>query len=94
MVTVRFKPDEHQQLVDAAASTGLSYSDLIRQTAACIVIEARPPKIHADTLAELGRWGNNLNQLAKIANKTGQIELELLKEISAACRQIADRVAK
>lgn len=94
MVTVRFTEDEHRQLVDQSSSTGLSCSDLIRQTAASIRIESRPPKIHADTLAELGRIGNNLNQLAKIANASGGIGVDTLKEIAASCREIAEKVSR
>lgn len=90
MVTVRFCADEHAQLVAASKKSGESISDLIRKTAAGIVIQERTPAINDDLLVELSKQGNNLNQIARAINsgvyKTEHAPgiLESLRSISAS----------
>ncbi len=91
-VTVRFTPFEHQQLMQAAAETGRSASDLIRETAAGITIHARPPAINHELLKELAAWGNNLNQIThKINSGNTPSTLEIMRAIED-CHQALDMI--
>lgn len=63
IVTVRFAPDEHAELMAAASQHSLSASQMLRASLgyACIP----PPKTDAATAAQLGRIGGNLWQLIR-----------------------------
>ncbi len=55
---------------------------------------ARPRRIEEKAVYQLGKIGNNLNQLAKVANATGQIRQvqsleQALKELLNAVRVLA-----
>lgn len=75
-------PAERQQLETAAAREGKALSDYVRQLClrrggkAPVVAGARrnpEAKLLAD---ELRAIGNNINQLARVANQTGEIRRE------------------
>ena len=60
---------------DKAHATGLTMSELIRRNSLLRPLPRRLSKIGLHTYVELGRIGNNLNQLTKAVNiaiKTGQ----------------------
>lgn len=79
-VRVRFSPLEKSQLVTIAKSRGLSMSDLLRTTAlntAPLFRKASPERAaFIKGLAELGKIGSNINQIARTLNtqaKTGSV---------------------
>lgn len=81
-VTVQLAPTERQWLEAAAAREGKALSDYVRQL--CLRRGGRPPAVagtrrnpDAKALAdELRAIGNNINQLARVANQTGEIRRE------------------
>ncbi|AXS79831.1 plasmid mobilization relaxosome protein MobC [Dechloromonas sp. HYN0024] len=90
-VTVRFTEYEHDQLMQAVHETGMTASDLIRQTAAGIEIKARPAPVTNDLLKELIAWGNNLNQIAYKCNSGGSPIAEI-SEILTKCYNALARI--
>jgi putative N-acetylmannosamine-6-phosphate epimerase len=90
-LSVRCNAEEHQALQSRADLAGLSLSGYLRHT----ILETEPPrqsfrpvKDHeklAVLLASVGRIGNNINQLAHIANTGSWPETASLEE---ACTQI------
>lgn len=98
-VTIRLDDREYAILQETADRTGYSKSYLFRRA----LLSTPPPrarprpsvqtKMLARVLAELGKIGSNINQLAKYANlgrtQTAQIELALreLSELRLACLQ-------
>lgn len=91
-INVRLTPEEYEQLSEYKNQSGLSLSDIVRQTAARIEIVARQSTLTAEALAELSRIGNNVNQLAHVANKTGSIHIPSLNQIASDLRNIAEGV--
>jgi Bacterial mobilisation protein (MobC) len=92
-VTVQFAPTERQRLETGAAREGKALSDYVRQL--CLRRGGQAPVVagtrrnpDAKLLAdELRAIGNNINQLARIANQTGELRRE------AELTMVIDRLA-
>jgi hypothetical protein len=96
--SIRFAGADYDKAAEAAERAGLSFGAFVRKT----VVGAAGPRakrcasvnkaLFVKALADLGKAGSNLNQLAKVANTTGrpagQGELAAMKsavdEIKAA----------
>jgi hypothetical protein len=76
-VRVRYDPDARARLDERAAAAHMSLSDYVRH-----ITEGpggprprrKPPvEVHEliRVLAQLGKWGSNINQLARVANTNG-----------------------
>ena len=73
-IDVRFNETEHQSVVELQKTLGISKTQLIRmrllENNNAVVLNARQAMEGLDKVgAELGRSGNNINQLAKHANQ-------------------------
>jgi hypothetical protein len=75
-------PDEHRRIREAAVRAGTPLSDYVREL--CLRRGGRSPVVagvrrnpEAKALAdELRAIGNNINQLARVANRTGELRRE------------------
>lgn len=70
-IKVRASSAERTRWQELAAARGVSLSDLIRSRLDGTRLRSRrePPPVAPDLLRELARIGNNLNQLARAANR-------------------------
>lgn len=70
-IEIRTTPEDKERWQEIAASKGVSLSELVRVTLDGQRLRKRrdPPKVDPDLLRELARIGNNLNQLARAANR-------------------------
>ncbi|WP_435171693.1 MobC family plasmid mobilization relaxosome protein [Falsirhodobacter sp. 1013] len=70
-IEIRTTPEDKERWQKIAASKGVSLSELVRVTLDSQRLRKRrdPPKVDPDLLRELARIGNNLNQLARAANR-------------------------
>lgn len=70
-IEIRTTPEDKERWQKIAASKGVSLSELVRVTLDGQRLRKRrdPPKVDPDLLRELARIGNNLNQLARAANR-------------------------
>lgn len=71
LITIRVTELEHARLADLAKTHGLTLSGLAEKlvTKGKVVVPALPPtSLDLDTLYELKRIGNNLNQIAHAVN--------------------------
>jgi len=108
MLSFRLTPDEYEQLAAVASVSGVSIPIFIRRSAfaaAALPVPAYEGRTPCKTAAEytrilgaVGKIGNNLNQLTKIANLTksapAQKELRLLfAEIRALRTDIINGVS-
>jgi hypothetical protein len=88
---VRFAPEEWEKIRTRAAELRLPPSTYVRQTSLGYRLSGR---INARAIYELGRIGNNLNQLTRVANATGRIDQSkrlktVLYELTEAIRRLA-----
>ncbi|QEC74618.1 plasmid mobilization protein [Mucilaginibacter ginsenosidivorax] len=72
-INVRFTDDEYKEIVEIEQQLGISKTELIRMRILSdvkqTVVNAKELIIHLDAIgAEMGRIGNNINQLARHAN--------------------------
>ena len=97
-VTVQLTPTERQQLAERAEKAGAAMSEYVRELclrrrrgAPVVAGTQRTPdaKLLADHLCAIG---NNLNQLARIANQTG--ELRHQEAIDLVMRDVKVAVAR
>jgi len=87
---VRFAPEEWDKIQARAAEVHLPPSTYVRQTALGYRLSGR---INSAAVAALGRIGNNLNQLTRIANTTGRLDYSqrlesVLNELLEVMRQL------
>ena len=70
-IKLRASSAERARWQELAAARGVSLSELIRSRLDGTRLRARrePPPVASDLLRELARIGNNLNQLARAANR-------------------------
>lgn len=97
-LTVQLTPTERKQLGDAARRSGAPIGAYVREL--CLRRQGDPHIVagtrrnpQAKTLAnELQRLGNNLNQLARVANQTGELRRE--GELSMVLDLLKTAIAK
>jgi hypothetical protein len=92
IVTTRFRPDEWAAICERAREAGLAPSRYLRQVALGAVPQPRPQAVNREALYQLGRIGNNLNQLAKLSNSGSPLPRSEILETLAAVRAAVDRL--
>ncbi|MBE6111500.1 MAG: plasmid mobilization relaxosome protein MobC [Peptococcaceae bacterium] len=83
-VLIRLNQTEYDYLKKQVAASGLSQEAYLRLLIAGYEIKPKPPEEYKALLRELSAIGNNVNQIAKVANSKGFIaenELEDLKKL-------------
>jgi uncharacterized protein (DUF1778 family) len=90
-ITARFTQDEYKTIETMEITLGITKTDLVRmrllENAQSVIINAKELITVADSIGtELGRCGNNINQLAKYANilqKKGKADAAVLGQLNA-----------
>lgn len=92
-IEIRTTPEEKQHWQAVAENKGVTLSELVRFALGGQRLRKRrdPPKIDPDLLRELARIGNNLNQIARAANRRDPVPaaailmrlIEIDRELSA-----------
>ena len=89
---VRLTAEEKELLKEQSARTGRTQSDIFRSAWKKLKIIEPPPDDFAETVVQLRRIGNNLNQVARAAN-AGEVHIPeiqtLLNEIVAIDRKMS-----
>jgi hypothetical protein len=97
-ILVRFSDAEFAQLIEKADQAGLARAAFMRAVAlgqSGPRAQRRPPADHVALrrlLGELGRVGNNLNQIARALNATARVDSDLLTEALGAYIQLRDAI--
>ena len=92
VMQARVSPTEHAEILLRAAQASVSPSEFLRRSAlsAEVVVQAEQAS-DFETVDQLRRIGVNLNQLARVANKTGYMP-DGLEEALAKVDQLLDRM--
>ncbi|WP_257594166.1 MobC family plasmid mobilization relaxosome protein [Parerythrobacter lacustris] len=97
-VTVRVTDDERRNLEELSSRAGLAMGAFVRAAALKdpgVRARRRPPVDHVairQLLGELGRVGNNLNQIARSLNTGEDIDLPELREALASYLPLRDAI--
>jgi hypothetical protein len=84
-ITTRFSKLEHYVLQQKSAKAGINISEFLRQAAVTAKVTARLTEEERHIIRQLIGMANNLNQMAKVANREGMGSTRLLLE---ACLQL------
>ena len=79
-ITARFSKLEHYILQQKAGKAGINVSEFLRQAAITVMVTARLTEEERHIIRQLIGMANNLNQMAKVANKEGMGSIRLLLE--------------
>jgi len=79
---------EYIKLEKLAKTTGFKKAPLIRNLIMGCEVKPRPPEQLPKLLRELSAIGNNVNQIARVANTTGEINYKGLNEIQTLLKNI------
>ena len=91
-VTVRLSSKEHAHLKKQADNAGLKMEPYIRRLIAGKEISPRPPEEYYKILTELNHIGNNINQIARVANSERNITTNKINEALKMVDDIMDIV--
>lgn len=80
ILKVRLTPVEAVLLKEQSVRTGRTQSDIIRSAWKKLKIIELPPADFAETVIQLRRIGNNLNQLTRAAN-AGEVSIPEIKSV-------------
>ena len=80
-VLIYLSDTEKQHLVKQAALAGVSVGAFIRKLIMGSVIRPRPPDEYVKLLREINAIGNNINQIAHIANAEQHISESKINEV-------------
>ena len=85
-IEIRTTPEEKRRWQEIAENKGVSLSELVRSALGGQRLRKRrePPRVDPDLLRELARMGNNLNQLARAANRRHSSDIGL--SLPSICR--------
>lgn len=76
--SIRLSGEENSKLNEMLETHNISFSDYGRSRILGYKIKS---KIDNDLIFEINKIGNNLNQLAKVANQNKSIEVEVLQSL-------------
>ena len=79
-ITARFSKLEHYILQQKAGKAGINVSEFLRQAAITVKVTARLTEEERNIIRQLIGMANNLNQMAKVANREGMGSIRLLLE--------------
>ena len=79
---------EYIKLEQLAKTTGFKKAPLIRNLIMGCEVKPHPPEQLPKLLRELSAIGNNVNQIARVANSTGEINYQELNEIQTLLKNI------
>ena len=80
-ISVRLNEQEHTHLKRLSEITGLKMEPLVRQLILGRELKPRPPENLAALLRQMSAVGNNINQIAKVANSSKFIRSEDIEAI-------------
>ena len=90
---LRLTEEETAQLKEQSARTGRTQSDIIRSAWRKLKIIELPPADFAETVIQLRRIGNNLNQLTRAAN-AGEVNIPEIKSVLSEIAAVDKRLTK
>lgn len=93
-LTVRFTDEEYAALKGKADIAGMKMEPFVRQLVEGCTIKPRPPDSYVRLSQQVAAVGNNLNQLAHIANATGKVSDHSLQQAQRLMEEIWELLAE
>lgn len=90
--SVRFTPEEWQQIKARAVECGITPSRYLRELGLGSRPRARPGAINRQAVYHLARIGNNLNQIARLGNSFVPVPASQVREVLEELRATQERL--
>ena len=87
-ITVRLTDKEYAKLREMSETSGLKMEPVIRKLLVGYEIRPRPNATYIKLIKELSAIGNNLNQIAKRMNATGNVYKADVNEVKELMKQV------
>mgnify|MGYP002959259436 CR=1 FL=1 len=87
-ILIRLTDNEKNHLQRQAANAGLKMEPFIRKLIMGVNISPRPPSNIVNLIREVNRIGNNINQIAKKVNTTGDLYPEEMQELKEMVKEL------
>ena len=95
-ITIRLTADEYAHVKQLSKSSGLKMEPAIRALVMGVNLYPRPPDEYAEIRRQLAAIGNNINQLARVANSTHEVTPEQLIQArylaGAAWKRVKEKI--
>ncbi len=91
-LTIRLSEAEKNHLQRQADLAGLGVEPFLRQLIMGVEIRPRPPDELPELIRQMAAIGNNINQIARIANSTKHIRREDLSKVETMLSQLWEKV--
>ena len=91
-VYFRLNEEEHQHLQQQVELSGLSTAAFLRNMINHVEIQERPPEQISDLLHGLSAIGNNINQIARVANSCKMVRPADIDQIKQMQSELWDKV--
>ena len=80
-LTLRLTASEYAHAKRLSQDSGLKLEPMVRQLIMGMELRPRPPDELSELLRQLSGIGNNINQIARVANASGYVRKEELQQI-------------
>lgn len=87
-ISVRLNEQEHEHLKRQAERSGYPMEPFIRALIMGMELRPRPPDELPALLRQLSGIGNNINQIARVANASGYVRKEEIQQIMEMQKQL------
>ncbi len=93
-LNIRISPQENEDLSQKIQRANITKSEYVRRAIANVVIKEKPDREFYETMKQMIRIGNNLNQLTKKANSLNFIDVDEYKKQSQDWNKFMNDVKK
>ena len=93
-VSLRLDSTEYAYLRKLSTDTGLKMEPVIRRLIVGAELRPRPPGELTELLRQLSTMGNNINQIAKVANASGFVRMEDVEHIKSMQKMFLQAVKR
>ena len=93
-VSLRLDSTEYAHLKVQAEGCGMKLEPTLRQLILGAELRSRPPDEIAALLRQLSAIGNNINQIAKVANASGFVRMEEIERIKFMQKMLLQAVKR
>lgn len=93
-LSLRLNGSEYAHLKALAEGCGMKLEPTLRELILGAELRSRPPDEVATLLRQLSAMGNNINQIAKVANASGFVRMEEIERIKSMQKMLLQAVKR
>ena len=87
-LSLRLSETEYAHLKELSEITGMKMEPTIRSLIMGRTLHPKPPKVYPELLRQIAAIGNNINQIARVANGIGRVQQSDIDDLRAMLSEI------